>query len=148
LEPDAISRMIRQRKSVAFGGNLKKKKVRRRPWQLLTNVRGRKHQPYTESPNSLKSKKARKEKRKVKSVLTTFFYIREIVHKEFLQAGQSIPHTTVTFYGDCVKMCEDFAPNFGDQRNGCCMTTRQHLTLHSMKRYIETCRKTLIVCKA
>jgi hypothetical protein len=29
-------------------------------------------------------------------------------------AKQSIPHTTMTFYGDCVKMCEDFAPNFGD----------------------------------
>jgi hypothetical protein len=31
------------------------------------------------------------------------------------QAKQSIPHTTVTFYGDCMKMCEDFAPNFGEQ---------------------------------
>jgi hypothetical protein len=31
------------------------------------------------------------------------------------QAEQSIPHATVTFYGDCVKMCEDFAPNFGDK---------------------------------
>jgi hypothetical protein len=24
------------------------------------------------------------------------------------QAKQSIPHTTVTFYGGCMKMCEDF----------------------------------------
>jgi hypothetical protein len=31
------------------------------------------------------------------------------------QAKQSIPHTTVTFYGDCVKICEDFASNFGDK---------------------------------
>jgi hypothetical protein len=31
------------------------------------------------------------------------------------QAKQSIEHTTVTSYGDCVKMCEDFAPNFGDK---------------------------------
>jgi hypothetical protein len=28
------------------------------------------------------------------------------------QAKQSIPHTTLTFYGDCGKMCEHFAPNF------------------------------------
>jgi hypothetical protein len=36
------------------------------------------------------------------------------------QAKQLIPHTTVTFYGDYVKMCEDVAPNFGDKRIGCC----------------------------
>jgi hypothetical protein len=28
-------------------------------------------------------------------------------------AGQTVSHTTVTIYGDGVKMCEDFAPNFG-----------------------------------
>jgi hypothetical protein len=26
-------------------------------------------------------------------------------------------------------MCEDFAPNFGDKRTGCCITTTYHLTL-------------------
>jgi hypothetical protein len=31
------------------------------------------------------------------------------------KAKQTIPHATVTFYGDCVKMCEDFVPNFGDK---------------------------------
>jgi hypothetical protein len=31
------------------------------------------------------------------------------------QAKQSIPHTAATFYGDYMKMCEDFAPNFGDK---------------------------------
>jgi hypothetical protein len=45
------------------------------------------------------------------------------------QAKQSIPHITVTFYGDCVKMCEDVVPNFGDKRTGCCTTTTLHLTL-------------------
>jgi hypothetical protein len=39
------------------------------------------------------------------------------------------PHTTVTFYGDCVKMCKDFAPKFGDKRTGCCITTMHHLKL-------------------
>jgi hypothetical protein len=34
------------------------------------------------------------------------------------QAKQSIPYTTVTFYGDCVKMYQDFALNFGDKRTG------------------------------
>jgi hypothetical protein len=31
------------------------------------------------------------------------------------KAKQSIPHTTVTFYGDCVKMCQEFVPKSGDK---------------------------------
>jgi hypothetical protein len=45
------------------------------------------------------------------------------------QAKQSFLHTTVTFYDDCMKMCEDFAPNFGDKGTGCCITTTYHVTL-------------------
>jgi NAD-dependent dihydropyrimidine dehydrogenase PreA subunit len=33
------------------------------------------------------------------------------------------------FYGDCVKICEDFALNFGDKRTGCCFTTAHPFTL-------------------
>jgi hypothetical protein len=32
-------------------------------------------------------------------------------------------HTTVTFYGDCVKMCEDFAQNFSVKRTSYCFKT-------------------------
>jgi hypothetical protein len=35
----------------------------------------------------------------------------------------------MTFYGDCVKMCKDFAPNFGNKRTGCSITTMHRLTL-------------------
>jgi hypothetical protein len=45
------------------------------------------------------------------------------------QTKQWISHTTVTFYDDCLKMCEDFAPNFGDKRADCCITTTHCLTL-------------------
>jgi hypothetical protein len=49
-------------------------------------------------------------------MLIIFFDIKRIVQREFILAGkQSILHTTVTVYGDCVKMCEDFPPNFGDK---------------------------------
>jgi hypothetical protein len=41
------------------------------------------------------------------------------------QAKQSIPHTTVMFYGDCVRMCKDFAPNFDN------ITTTHGLILSS-----------------
>jgi hypothetical protein len=40
---------------------------------------------------------------------------REFFANEFALAGQTIPHITVTFYGDCV---EDLAPNFVDKRIG------------------------------
>jgi hypothetical protein len=29
----------------------------------------------------------------------------------------------MTLYGDCVKICEDFLPNFGDKGTGSCITT-------------------------
>jgi hypothetical protein len=45
------------------------------------------------------------------------------------QAKQSIPHTTVMFHGDCVKIFNGFTPNFDNKRTGCCNTTTHHLTL-------------------
>jgi bisphosphoglycerate-independent phosphoglycerate mutase (AlkP superfamily) len=55
-------------------------------------------------------------KGKAKEHAHIFFDINGIVHKEFVwKAKQSIHHTTVTFYDDCVKMCEDYAPDFGDK---------------------------------
>jgi hypothetical protein len=35
----------------------------------------------------------------------------------------------VTSYGDCLKLCEDFAPNVGDKRTGCYITKMHPLTL-------------------
>jgi hypothetical protein len=64
-------------------------------------------------------KKAREVRSKVKSMLIIFFGINGIVHKEFVMVGQTVPHTTVTFYDDCMKMCDDFSPNFGDKITGC-----------------------------
>jgi hypothetical protein len=49
---------------------------------------GRKHQLYMESPNSQR-KKARQVKSKV-GMLIIFFDIKEIVHKEFVLAGQTV----------------------------------------------------------
>jgi hypothetical protein len=31
----------------------------------------------------------------------------------------------MTFYGDRMKICEDFTPNFGNKGNGYCITTMQ-----------------------
>jgi hypothetical protein len=50
-------------------------------------------------------------------------------HKDFVLAGQSFPHTTVTLYVECVKTCMDFAPNFGSKRTGS-RITKQRLAHH------------------
>jgi hypothetical protein len=67
-----------------------------------------------DSPNSRRPKKSRQVKIKVKSKLIILLDIKRLfTEPSSWQAKQSIPHTTLTFYGDCLKMFEDFAPNFG-----------------------------------
>jgi hypothetical protein len=46
---------------------------------------------------------------------------------------QSSPVETVMFYGNCIKMCEGFAPNYGNERTGCCITTTHHLMKIKLK---------------
>jgi hypothetical protein len=36
----------------------------------------------------------------------------------------------VIVYGDYVKMCENFGPNFGENITGCCITTMHSFTPH------------------
>jgi predicted oxidoreductase len=57
-------------------------------------------------------------KREVKSMLFMLFDMKGVVHKEFALSGQRVnPHITVMYHGDCVKMCENFATDFGDKKN-------------------------------
>jgi hypothetical protein len=56
-----------------------------------TSVRGRKHEPYKESLNSRRPKKARQAKSKFqKSMLIIFFGIKGIIHKTFALACQTV----------------------------------------------------------
>jgi hypothetical protein len=69
-------------------------------------------------------------KSKVKSMLIIFCDIKGNVHKEFILAGQTVSSAYYCdVYGDCMKMCEDFTPNFGNKIIGCCITTTHCLTL-------------------
>jgi hypothetical protein len=47
------------------------------------------------------------------------------------QAKLWIPGYTATFFGDCVKTCEDVAPNFGENRHDCFTMTTPRITLPS-----------------
>jgi hypothetical protein len=53
-----------------------------------------------------------KVKSKIKSMLIIFCDIKDIVRKAFALVGQSIPHTTVIFCGDCVKILRRLRPEF------------------------------------
>jgi hypothetical protein len=66
------------------------KKYNRDSCNDQTNVQGGKHEPYTESPNSMRPKMVRQVENKVKSMLTIFFGIKRIVCKEFVLAGQTV----------------------------------------------------------
>jgi hypothetical protein len=78
-------------------------------------------------PNAPRPKKTRQVKRKFKNILIISSDVKGILHKNYILVGQRVlPHTTVRFYGDCVKICEDFNLKFGDRRTGSCLTLPFH----------------------
>jgi hypothetical protein len=111
-------------------------KVRQRPWQCLDKRTGNK--PWAVLG---KSKLTETKKKKKKKGATGEEQNQEYDHHFSLksrglstkwssrQAIQSFPLTTVTFYGYCLKMYEDFVPNFDEKRTGCCITTAHRFTL-------------------
>jgi hypothetical protein len=63
-------------------------------------------------------KLAREVKSKVMSMLIIFVDIKRIVHTEFFLARQTVNSASYSlFYGDCVKMWEDFLPELWRQKN-------------------------------
>jgi hypothetical protein len=72
-------------------------------------------------------KVARQVTSKVKSMFIIFCDIKGIGHKEFVLEGRTVSSALLMWrYGDCVKTCKDFTPNFGDKRTGitttCCLS--------------------------
>jgi hypothetical protein len=78
----------------------------------------KKHEPYMESPNSLRPKKVRHVKSKVKIMLIIFFDIRGIVHKELVLAGQTV---NSTYYCDVLWLLHEYVrtlhPELWQQKN-------------------------------
>jgi hypothetical protein len=73
-------------------------------------------------------KKAKKVKIKVKSLIIVFFDIKGIVIKGFVLSGQTV-NSAYIFYGDCVKMSEEFSQKFIDKETDRCIKTTYRLTL-------------------
>jgi hypothetical protein len=56
--------------------------------------------------------------------------IKGVLHKQFVLEDQTVNSAHFcNVYGDCVKMCEDFAPNFGDKKLAVAFTTTHSLML-------------------
>jgi hypothetical protein len=64
------------------------------------------------NPTSSRQKEPRQVKSKVKRMSIIFFNFKE---NSSCYVKQSIMHITVTCYGNCLKMCEDFAQSFGSK---------------------------------
>jgi hypothetical protein len=100
------------------------------PGNDQTRFQGRKHELYTESPNSPRPKKARQVQSKVSSILIIFFDIKGIVYKEFVLTGQTV---NSAYYCNVLWQLREnlrgFAWNFGYKRIGCCIMTTHCLTL-------------------
>jgi hypothetical protein len=70
------------------------------------------------------------------NTLIVFFDIKGMIKKGFILAGQTVNSAC------CVRMCKNFASNFGDKRTGCRITKTYHLTLPFILEIRNTCVKT------
>jgi hypothetical protein len=84
-----LAQLIQQRSGIRFCANLEKVRLWPCQW-LIIQVIGEERMGCTWKAQSLRLKKAIQVKSKVKSILIIFFYIKGIVHKEFVLAGQTV----------------------------------------------------------
>jgi hypothetical protein len=110
-------------------------KVRRRPWQWL-DKRPEKKAWSVHGKSKLTETEKGETGGEQSQEHANFHW-----HKEIVQAvKQWIPHTTVTIYDNCLKMCEDFTPKFNVKRTGCCTMTEHILSFSPGQFWLKTTR--------
>ena len=100
--------------------------LRLRPWDKATVL-------PVEKPHVAKAKKKSDRWKAISSAwLSLSLASRGLCTKNLSQQAKLwILGSAAKFCGDCVKTCEDIAPNFGENRPGCLTMTVPHLTLSS-----------------
>jgi hypothetical protein len=86
---------------------------------VQASVQGRNHEPFTSVRKVQTHRDRKSERRCTESRAHSSFSLTQRRNSSW-KAKQSTPSTTVTICGVCVKICEDFAQNFGEKRTGCC----------------------------
>jgi hypothetical protein len=93
---------------------------------MVMNLRQKKVLPMEKLTETKKGETCEEQSQEHSQILTSN---GSFTRNSSWQAKQSILHITVSFYGDCVNVCEVYSQNFGDKRTGCCIMTMHRLTL-------------------
>jgi hypothetical protein len=132
--PDAISRLFRQMNSTKYCANLEKESATK-ILEMIRQAFGEESMNCAQRVQFHQDRKMRDRWRAKRRACSSFSLPskRLFTKNSSWEAKQSIQYTTVTLQGDCLKMCEDFAPNFGD-KTGICIAKTHHLTFPSFPR--------------
>jgi hypothetical protein len=125
----AISRWTRQRNSIKFWADLGKRLTE--TLAMIRQASGEERMSLTRKVKTQWDLKWRNKWRAKSRACSSFSLTSRglFTRNSPWQAKQSIPHTTVTCYGDFVNICDHFTPNFDDKKTDCCVTTTHRLTL-------------------
>lgn len=95
---------------------------------MVTTLKQNKIFPIEKS-NFTTTKKCETDKQKVKTTSSFSFTSRGLCTKKSFQQAKQSTESSVMFFSNCIKICEDKAPNFGNKRTGYCITITHHLIL-------------------
>jgi len=101
-------------------------------WVYQYDLETKRQSAQCKTANSPRQKNFRQSKSKVKTMLLTFFNIREIFHYEFVPTGQSTKFTIWKYWKGCVKKLDRNDPNFLPTNHGSSITTMHLLTRHCL----------------
>jgi hypothetical protein len=125
--PAAISRCIRQRACIQFCTNLGNCVVE--TLAVIKQAFGKESRKRRVHTHRDRQRRGRWRAKTRACSLFSLTWRGLFTNNSSCHTKESISYTIVTFYGECVKICDDFEPNFSDKRTGCSVTTTHRLTI-------------------
>jgi hypothetical protein len=105
------------------------KKVRQRLWQWLDKRLGKKTWAVHRKSKFTETDKGKAGQRESQKHAHHFLWYQGDYMQTSHPRRPNSQFYILLFCADCVKICEDFALNFGHKRSGYCITTTHNLTL-------------------